>query len=185
MSRKRKSHSPVEDELPDEFFKLVEPESWWREEGTIYNFSKDYDFLLRTWFVAYTIFLEPLRGPVFWTKSPYPAILPPNMRVLPGRPKRCRNKDAAERAEEAEKQVELKAKKKQDDEVFKASRKGVVMHCKICGGVGHNTRTNPRKPAPSDGESGSQPAPSSKAKKRKIRASSSQPAPSTREDGDL
>ncbi|GAA0152625.1 hypothetical protein LIER_11057 [Lithospermum erythrorhizon] len=42
MSRKRKSHSPLEDELPDEFFELEELEPWWREEGTIYNFPKDY-----------------------------------------------------------------------------------------------------------------------------------------------
>ncbi|GAA0152628.1 hypothetical protein LIER_11060 [Lithospermum erythrorhizon] len=143
------------------------------------------DFLLSTWFMAYNNYLQPLRGPVFWTKNPYPAILPPDMRVLPGRPKRCRNKGAAKRAEEAEKQAELKAKKKQDDGVFKASRKEDVMHCKICGGVGHNTRTCPRKPAPSDGGSSSQPEPSSEAKKRKTRASSTQPAPSTREDADL
>ncbi|GAA0162750.1 hypothetical protein LIER_18777 [Lithospermum erythrorhizon] len=42
MSRKRKSHSPEEEELPNEFFDLEEPEPWWREEGTINNFPKDY-----------------------------------------------------------------------------------------------------------------------------------------------
>ncbi|GAA0167162.1 hypothetical protein LIER_22155 [Lithospermum erythrorhizon] len=42
MSRKRKSYSPEKDELPDEFFELEEPEPWWREEGTLYNFPKDY-----------------------------------------------------------------------------------------------------------------------------------------------
>ncbi|GAA0156468.1 hypothetical protein LIER_13964 [Lithospermum erythrorhizon] len=142
-------------------------------------------FLLSTWFVVCNNFLEPLRGLVFWTKSPYPTILRSKMWVLPGRPKRCCNKDAAERAEEAEKQAELKAKKKQDDGVFKASRKGAIIHCKICGGVGHNAQTCPRKPTPSDGGSDSQPAPSSKAKKRKTKASFSRPASSAREDVDL
>ncbi|GAA0171278.1 hypothetical protein LIER_25350 [Lithospermum erythrorhizon] len=61
----------------------------------------------------------------------YPHILSPDMRVLPGRPKRCRTKDATERAEEAEKQAIEKAKKKQNDGVFKASRKGAIIHCKI------------------------------------------------------
>ncbi|GAA0157410.1 hypothetical protein LIER_14683 [Lithospermum erythrorhizon] len=79
------------------------------------------------------------------------------MRVLSCRHKRCRNKNAAERTEEVEKQTSLKAKKKQDDGFFKASRKRAVIHCKICGGVGHNARTYPRKPAPSDGGSDSHP----------------------------
>ncbi|GAA0144821.1 hypothetical protein LIER_36013 [Lithospermum erythrorhizon] len=119
----------------------------------------------------------------YLTKSPYPDILPPDIRFLPGRAKSCRTKDAAERVEEAEKQTAEKAEKKQHDGVFKASRKGALIHCKICPGVGQNAWTCPRKPV--DGGSDSQPTPSSMPKKRKTRGSSSQLAPSTREDVDM
>ncbi|GAA0185872.1 hypothetical protein LIER_33160 [Lithospermum erythrorhizon] len=61
------------------------------------------DFLMTTWFTVYSHFLEPLRGPMFWTKSLYPDILPPDIRVLPRKPKRCRTKDVIQRMEEAEK----------------------------------------------------------------------------------
>ncbi|GAA0155694.1 hypothetical protein LIER_13367 [Lithospermum erythrorhizon] len=47
----------------------------------------------------------------------------------------------------------------------------------------HNARTCPKKSM--DGGFDSQHAPSSKAKKRKIRGSSSQLVPSTREDADM
>ncbi|GAA0174367.1 hypothetical protein LIER_27770 [Lithospermum erythrorhizon] len=46
-----------------------------------------------TLLTVYSHFLESLRGPTFWTKSPYPDILPPELRVLPRKPKRCRQKD--------------------------------------------------------------------------------------------
>ncbi|GAA0164951.1 hypothetical protein LIER_20471 [Lithospermum erythrorhizon] len=81
-------------------------------------------------------------------RFPYPPIVPLDTRVLPRRLKRCRNKDDAERRKEVGKQAEKKASKKgeKQDAIFKASRKGAVMNCKICGGIGHNTRTCPRKP---------------------------------------
>ncbi|GAA0149542.1 hypothetical protein LIER_08691 [Lithospermum erythrorhizon] len=124
---------------------------------------------------------------------PYPPILPPDIRVLPGRPKRYEKKDVAERREEVEKQAEKQASKKGEKQAatFKASRKGVVMHCKICGVIGHNARTCPSKHV--DGEaatsrgkrcstSSSQPATTtSKSKKKKTGESSSQPATSSRE----
>ncbi|GAA0186895.1 hypothetical protein LIER_34183 [Lithospermum erythrorhizon] len=133
---------------------------------------------------------------MFWRNSPYPAILLPDRRVLPGRPKRCRTKDAAERREEAEKQASKKGEQA-DTRFFKASGKGAVIHWKICGGVVHNARTCRRKQmdgnqAPSKNKkkktsaSSSQPASaSSKSKKKKNGSSSSQPATSTREEADL
>ncbi|GAA0147450.1 hypothetical protein LIER_36521 [Lithospermum erythrorhizon] len=88
-------------------------------------------------------FLEPLRGPTFWRKIPYPDILPPELCVLLGRPKKCRQKDETELREIAEKQAFERAKKEKADGVIKVSRKGNVIHCKICGAPAHNTRTCP------------------------------------------
>ncbi|GAA0169938.1 hypothetical protein LIER_24315 [Lithospermum erythrorhizon] len=105
------------------------------------------------------------------------------MRVLPGRPKRCRQKDTSERVEAAakiagEKAAEKVAKK--NDGVFWASRKGSVIHYKICGAPGHNARSCPRRYLPSiASERGSQPAPSSWKSKGKATVSASQPAPCT------
>ncbi|GAA0169628.1 hypothetical protein LIER_24070 [Lithospermum erythrorhizon] len=137
------------------------------------------DFLLSTWFDVYNNFLEPLRGPIFWTKSPYPDILPPDIRFLPGKPKRCRQKEASERREEAKKKAveKEKAKKRQADGIFKTSRKGAIIHYKICGTSYHNARSCP---CIYEMEGGSQPAPTRK--KRKTEASSSQPAPSRVEE---
>ncbi|GAA0139478.1 hypothetical protein LIER_01013 [Lithospermum erythrorhizon] len=42
MGRKRRSHSPEEEELPDEFFEIEEPDQFWREEGTLFQFPSDY-----------------------------------------------------------------------------------------------------------------------------------------------
>ncbi|GAA0141994.1 hypothetical protein LIER_03005 [Lithospermum erythrorhizon] len=68
-------------------------------------------------------------------------------RVLPRRPKRCRRVDPSEAREKKEKEVAEKAKKASVKGIFKASRHEAVIHCKICGSVGHNVRTCPRKPA--------------------------------------
>ncbi|GAA0145576.1 hypothetical protein LIER_42870 [Lithospermum erythrorhizon] len=70
-----------------------------------------------------------------------------------------------------------KAKKREADGVFRASRKGAVKHCKICGIAGHNARSCPCR---SELEEGSQPTPARK--KRKTEVSSSQPEPSRVEE---
>ncbi|GAA0145792.1 hypothetical protein LIER_36191 [Lithospermum erythrorhizon] len=101
---------------------------------------------MTTWFTVYSHFVEPLRGPMFRTKSPYPDILPPDIRVLLGRPKRYWQKDVVERVEEDEKKAAEKSKKMQAEGVSKALRKGIFIHCKICGAVAHNARTCPWKP---------------------------------------
>ncbi|GAA0173101.1 hypothetical protein LIER_41458 [Lithospermum erythrorhizon] len=79
--------------------------------------------------------------------------------------------------EEAEKQVVEKRKKMQAEGVFKASRKGVVIHYKICGVVAHNARTCPRKPA----DGGSQPTQTKSKKTKTGTSSSSRPTKSTKE----
>ncbi|GAA0161695.1 hypothetical protein LIER_17949 [Lithospermum erythrorhizon] len=113
-----------------------------------------------------------------WQLGGASSILPPDIRVLPRRPKRCRKKVIAERREEVEKQ----ASKQLEKGVFKASWKETVIHCKICGGIAHNERTYPKKlvdgePAPSRSKRTStllsQPATTSaKSKKKKTELSS-------------
>ncbi|GAA0154407.1 hypothetical protein LIER_12397 [Lithospermum erythrorhizon] len=112
-----------------------------------------------TFKAVYNHTLEPLGAPSFWPNPELPEILPPDIRVLPGRPKKCRIIDVQELKEKAEKVVEEKAKKVKEDngadlEVLKASRKRSVIHYKVCGGASHNARTNPKKY-----DSMSQPAP--------------------------
>ncbi|GAA0167724.1 hypothetical protein LIER_40434 [Lithospermum erythrorhizon] len=124
-------------------------------------------------------FIEPLCGPIFWKQSPYPPILPSDVRVLPGRPKRYRQKDASEIAE-ATTNITVEKAAKKNDGVFWASRKGSVIHCKICGALGHNARSCPRRSLLSTtSEGGSQPAPSSRRSKGKATISTSHPAPCT------
>ncbi|GAA0184068.1 hypothetical protein LIER_31376 [Lithospermum erythrorhizon] len=89
--------------------------------------EKLYDFIVRafgspSWFKIYNNFLEPLRG----------------------RPKRIRTKVAAEIREEADKRKSMKGDQANTG-VFKASPKGSVIHCKICGGIAHYARTYPKK----------------------------------------
>ncbi|GAA0169755.1 hypothetical protein LIER_24163 [Lithospermum erythrorhizon] len=113
-----------------------------------------------------------------WTKSSYPDILPPELRVLPGRPKRCRQKDETEMREIAEKQASERAKKAKADGVIKVSHKGVVIHCKICCAPTHNARTYPLRSdmekQRQDGQFSSQPTPVSE-----IDTTLSQPQPQT------
>ncbi|GAA0176659.1 hypothetical protein LIER_29579 [Lithospermum erythrorhizon] len=71
---------------------------------------------------GYSHYLKPLRGNVFWPKTSYTPILPPDMRVLPGRPKKCRRVDPSEKAVNAAKE---RAKKDEADKaagIFKASK---------------------------------------------------------------
>ncbi|GAA0147789.1 hypothetical protein LIER_07405 [Lithospermum erythrorhizon] len=98
---------------------------------------------------------------------------------LPWRPKRCRQKDASERAEAAAK-IAAEKEAKKNDGVFRASRKGSVIHCKICGALGHNARSCPRRSLSSiASERGSQPATSSRKNKGKATISTFQLVPCT------
>ncbi|GAA0147064.1 hypothetical protein LIER_06858 [Lithospermum erythrorhizon] len=104
----------------------------------------------------YSHFLEPIRGATFWPKLPnLPTGLPPIILVLPGRPKKCRTKDANEKRDKAEKDAaeREKAATKQGWLYFKNSRKGAVMHCKLCGGANHNKKTSPLNDQPTGGAS--------------------------------
>lgn len=139
----------------------------------------------------YSHFVEPIRGPTFWPQLDLPTVLPPDMRVLPGRPKKSRKVDANEKREKAEKLAAAKEKEKAPTGPinFKNSRKGAVMHCKMCGGAGHNKKTCPlnEQPIPEDGNVGQNEDGGNKKKgtrKRKASTTSmSQPVQSNREDG--
>ncbi|GAA0156766.1 hypothetical protein LIER_14177 [Lithospermum erythrorhizon] len=165
---------------------------FWREEGEPYLFHElhciDKDlftlkalnkdprkfvhesFLKTTFLEVYIHTLEPFNGPTMWTKSPYHDILPSDIRMLLGRPKRCRRVDPSEQRDKAEKADAEKAKKVKPEGVFKASRHGTVIHSKICGTPSHNARNCPRRPGLT---SSSQPAPAT------VPGASTQPLPQT------
>ncbi|GAA0171717.1 hypothetical protein LIER_41206 [Lithospermum erythrorhizon] len=91
----------------------------------------------------YSHLLELIRGPLFWPNlSHLPTVLPPIIHVLPEMPKKCRTVDANEKRKNAEKSATAreKANRKKRTVHFKNSRKGTVMHCKLCGGAGHNKK---------------------------------------------
>lgn len=77
---------------------------------------------------AYVRCYEPVTNPTngenLWESTPYPDILPPPMKKMPGRPKRSRNKGADE-----------KAKKARDPSLV--TRKGKGNKCSICKQFGH------------------------------------------------
>ncbi|GAA0147094.1 hypothetical protein LIER_06880 [Lithospermum erythrorhizon] len=118
----------------------------------VHNYFKKEAFV-----AVYSHFLEPLLGSTLWPKLDLPAIHPPNIRVMPGKTKICRRIDPQELKEKEEKKAKEKAKwaKEAIAGLYKASKQGVVMHCKICGVAGHNTRTCPKKRT-SEGEGTSQ-----------------------------
>ncbi|GAA0142903.1 hypothetical protein LIER_03700 [Lithospermum erythrorhizon] len=88
------------------------------------------------------------------------------------RPKRCKRVDPSEAREKKEKEAAEKAKKARVEGIFKAPRHGAVIHCKICGSIGHNAKTCPRRPTVA---ASSQPATTSSSQP----TTSTQPAPAS------
>ncbi|GAA0176163.1 hypothetical protein LIER_29208 [Lithospermum erythrorhizon] len=85
---------------------------------------------------AVCVYKSKNKGPRKYTKISYHDILPPDIRGLPRKPNGCRNKDVTERREEDDKKVSKRAMEMQANKgAFKVSRKGVVIHCKICDGL--------------------------------------------------
>ncbi|XP_038693818.1 uncharacterized protein LOC119991542 [Tripterygium wilfordii] len=77
-----------------------------------------------TYLRAYQKPLEPIRGENMWPKSMQDVVVPPQLRRMPGRPKKKRMREQHE--------VTLKNK---------LSRTGMLVTCRVCKGKGHNARS--------------------------------------------
>ncbi|WVZ21758.1 hypothetical protein V8G54_000302 [Vigna mungo] len=79
---------------------------------------------------TYNSIVYPINGQVLWEKTPYPDVLPPKKRPMPGRPKKKRRLESWEL-------------KKNDTELRKGGSK---KSCAICKQLGHNKRCCPQRP---------------------------------------
>ncbi|WVY91979.1 hypothetical protein V8G54_037493 [Vigna mungo] len=82
---------------------------------------------------TYNSIIYPINGQHVWEITPYPDILPPQKRAMPGRPKKKRRLQAWEL-------------KKNDSELRKG---GTKKTCAVCKELGHNKKTCPQRPMPS------------------------------------
>jgi len=78
----------------------------------------------------YTSIIYPINGQDVWEITPFPDVLPPLKRILPGRPKKKRRLQASEM-------------KKDDTQV---RRGGIRKKCSTCKQLGHNRTTCPQAP---------------------------------------
>ncbi|XP_012569048.1 uncharacterized protein [Cicer arietinum] len=90
-----------------------------------------------TYAACYRPVIYPTNGQNIWAQTPYPDVLPPPSRRLPGRPKRSRNKDADE--------------KNKDSTMI--SRKGMSIKCSNCKQAGHNKASCPSQTQESQSKS--------------------------------
>lgn len=88
---------------------------------------------------CYEPLIHPTNGQNLWETTPYPDILPPPMRKMPGRPKKSRNKGADEKAKGANEKAKGADEKARDPSLV--TRKGKANNCSICKQVGHNKRS--------------------------------------------
>ncbi|KAL4317957.1 hypothetical protein GQ457_18G005760 [Hibiscus cannabinus] len=100
----------------------------------MYHDSKKPEAYVSEWYskekylASYNHFLQPVRGKKFWPKG-LPSILPPKVKVQPGRPKKNRIKSKDE-------PKKVKA--------GKYTRAGVKMTCSVCKTTGHNKQKCPQ-----------------------------------------
>ena len=113
--------------------------------AAIYFLRKNPEDYISEWYskarfvTAYTPYLLGMNGMDQWPSTNYQKPLPPIVKKMPGRPPHKRKKDAGE---------------KDDGNRTRVGRKGVIMHCSLCKGEGHNVRGCPtRKEGESVGES--------------------------------
>ena len=94
------------------------------------DYISDY-YLTEKWKQTYRRVLKPVNGAKFWRDSGRPRIAAPPYKHLAGRPPgKARIKGLNESP----------CKKKSLDTEFKVGRQGRVVHCSLCGEVGHNSR---------------------------------------------
>ncbi|CAN1121394.1 hypothetical protein LINPERPRIM_LOCUS2164 [Linum perenne] len=98
----------------------------------------------KTYWKIYDHVMQPLDGLKEWSNHEFEAILPPLLRVMPGRPRKKRVRGADEKSGYKRKRkvytaAELLARDKNNP--AKLSKVGRVMSCGSCGKNGHNTRT--------------------------------------------
>ncbi|XP_027156674.1 uncharacterized protein LOC113757758 [Coffea eugenioides] len=94
-------------------------------------------------FNIYDNVLQPINGDIQWPQSDMLELDPPASVTQPGRPKKVRKRDVTEGKDHG-----------------KRLRKRVVIHCRKCGGIGHNAKTckNPPKSS-TEQQPSQQPAP--------------------------
>ncbi|KAL6494833.1 hypothetical protein OROGR_031633 [Orobanche gracilis] len=100
-----------------------------------------------TYLKCYEHMLKPLNGMHLWPQIDKPVLLPPAPRILKGRPKWMRRKDAFEDGKRKPTNEGLEAQPEVDPyQKLKKSKKGIKMICRICRQEGHNIRKCPNRP---------------------------------------
>lgn len=92
-----------------------------RDNGEKYEDYLDLHYRTHMYLRAYGVPIEPIRGEDMWPKSNADPIVPPKLRIMPGRPKKKRRREINE--------VIVKNK---------YTRKGRTMTCTVCKNTGHN-----------------------------------------------
>ena len=81
-----------------------------------------------TYLKTYNSFIQPVTNMAMWPKTTNPPVLPPEIKKLPGRPRKCRRKEQTE------------------NKTGKLSKRGVEMTCSLCHAKGHNKKGCPMNP---------------------------------------
>ncbi|VFQ65172.1 unnamed protein product [Cuscuta campestris] len=81
-------------------------------------------YKVETYNQVYANIIHPVPGPHDFVRTPYAQLLPPTVKRAPGRPKTKRRKTPEEHEDEK-----------------KSTRRGLTLHCSICGDGGHNERS--------------------------------------------
>ncbi|XP_060191985.1 uncharacterized protein LOC132621661 [Lycium barbarum] len=82
-----------------------------------------------TYLRAYSHFIQPVPSMIMWPDSTNPKIEPPEVKKMPGRPRRCRRKEIGEVRRAG-----------------KLTKRGIAMTCPGCKSSTHNIRSCPSRP---------------------------------------